>query len=162
MADADPRLDRIVRHMILRSFPRLRRPPITISWGLDDGLLDYVEEPLEHLIRVNDCLRGAPRRVLQGGIAHELCHIDAGLRTGPFQRQLAWQRYFASRWSRTREERGTEYRVIQLGYGPQLLAFLHYARGLGHSFSREHGLLEPEIRRALASISSPAPRPASR
>jgi hypothetical protein len=162
MADAAPPLDRIVRHMILRSFPRLRRPPITISWGLEDGLLDYVEEPLHHSIRVNECLRVAPRRVLEGGIAHELCHIDAGLRTGPFQRQLAWQRYFASRWSRTREERLTEHRVIQLGYGRQLLAFLHYARRLGHSFSREHGLLEPEIRRALAAISSPAPRSASR
>src|SRR5947209_13743819 len=104
MADAAQPLDRIVRHMILRSFPRLRRPPITISWGLEDGLLDYVEEPLHHSIRVNDCLLGAPRRVLEGGIAHELCHIDAGLRTGPFQRQLAWDRYFASRWSRTREE----------------------------------------------------------
>ena len=48
MADAAPPLDRIVRHMILRSIPRLRRPPITISWGLEDGLLD--EESAQALL----------------------------------------------------------------------------------------------------------------
>jgi hypothetical protein len=87
--------------------------------------------------------------VLEGGMAHELCHIDADLRLGRYQREFAWGRYATSRWCRMREERATEVRVIELGYGPQLLAFVCFARRLGYSFAREHGLLYPEIVRGV-------------
>jgi len=83
-------------------------------------------------------------------IAHELCHIDADLRLGVFQRQLAWERYSQSRWYRMREERNTERRVIELGYGECLLELIRYARRLGYSFEREHGLLYAEVLRAEA------------
>jgi hypothetical protein len=151
-ATADRRLNRILRLLIARSFPRLRRLPIAISWGRSESeLLSYMENEGRYCIPVNDCLRPASRLVLEGGIAHELCHIDADVRLGPFQRQLAWDRYLQSRWSRMREERDTERRVIALGYGPHLLAFVRYARRLGHSFSREHGLLYAEISRAVTA-----------
>jgi len=120
-----------------------------ISWDVDCGLLDYNVESDHHHIRVDDCLRGAPRRVLEGGIAHELCHIDADLKMGPYQRELAWSRYARSRWSRMREERATERRVIELGYGPQLLALIRFAHRLGYTFSREDGLLYAEVCRAM-------------
>lgn len=141
-------LRRILRRLRIRAFPRLRRIRLTISWGIDDDLLCYTVQNGEHLIRVNECLRPATTRVLEGGIAHELCHIDADVRLGRYQRELAWQRYSASRWCRMREERATEVRVIELGYGPHLLAFVRFARRLGYSFTKEHGLLYPEIRRA--------------
>jgi hypothetical protein len=143
------RLRQILRRLLVRSFPRLRRIRLTISWGLDDELLCYTVRNGEHLIRVNECLRPAATHVLEGGIAHELCHIDADLRLGRYQRELAWQRYAASRWSRMHEERATEGRVIELGYGPHLLAFVRFARRLGYSFTMEHGLLYPEILRAV-------------
>ena len=125
--------------MVVRAFPRLRRLKLFIEWGAEDDLLFYTVEADRHLIRVNDCLRLAPRRVLEGGIAHELCHIEADRRMGPYQRQLAWNRYCRSRTSRIREERATERRVTELGYGIQLLAFVRFAKRLGYSFSREHG-----------------------
>jgi hypothetical protein len=71
------------------------------------------------------------------------------MRMGRYQRELAWDRYERSRWSRIREEQATERRVLALGYGPQMLAFLRYARRLGYSFSREHGLPYGEIRRSV-------------
>lgn len=141
----DAALNRILRRMIVRSFPRLRRLDIGISWGAEEGLLLYTSEDGRHSIEVNECLRTAPRAVLEGGIAHELCHIDADLRLGAYQRELAWNRYSRLRWSRIREERATEWRVIELGYGAQLLAFVRFARRLGHSFTHEHGLLYQEI-----------------
>jgi hypothetical protein len=103
----------------------------------------------QFLIWVNESLRPAPARVLEGGIAHELCHIDADVRTGPYARRLAWDRYLQSRWCRIREERATERRVLELGYGVQLLAFIQFAHRLGYSFSREHGLLYAEISRSV-------------
>ena len=96
-------------------------------------------------IAVNHCLKEAPRPVLQGGLAHELCHIQADLGLRGYQRDLAWRRYAESRWCRMREERATEERVIALGYGPHLLALMRYAKRFGYSFSREHGLLYAEI-----------------
>lgn len=150
----DPLLSQILRRLIRRSFPRLRRLPLTISWGVDDALLGYTVQGGDHLIQVNDCLRSATQRVLEGGIAHELCHIDADLRMGPYQRELAWRRYGESRWYRMREERTTERRVIELGYGSHLLAFIRFVRRLGYSFTREHGLLIPEIRRAVEARQS--------
>jgi hypothetical protein len=148
--DPASRLRKILRDLIRRSFPNLRRRPITISWDAQCGLLDYTVDSDRHLIRVDDCLRGAPRRVLEGGIAHELCHIDADLQMGEYQRELAWGRYARSRWCRMREERATERRVIELGYGPQLLALIRYGHRLGHSFSREDGLVYAEVYRAIA------------
>jgi hypothetical protein len=127
----------------------LRHICLAISWGLDNDLLCYTVRNGEHLIRVNKFLSPAATRVLEGGIAHELCHIDADLGLGRYQRELAWQRYAASRWWRMREERATEVRVIELGYGPHLLAFVRFARRLGYSFTMEHGLLYSEIRRAV-------------
>jgi len=155
MFTPDERLRQILRTMVRRSFPRLRRRPVTISWGAESELLYYAAEPDHCVIRVNDCLRKAPRPVLEGGIAHELCHIDADLTMGPFQRELAWARYAGSRWSRMREERATERRVVELGYGPQLLELIRFAHRLGYSFSRENGLLYAEVRRAITL--GPAP-----
>src|SRR5438874_1787326 len=83
----------ILRWLIIRSFPRLRRLRLTIFWSVNDELLSYTVQEDHYLIGVNDCLRPAPQRVLEGGIAHELCHIDADLRMGRYQRQLAWSRY---------------------------------------------------------------------
>jgi hypothetical protein len=145
-------LHRILRRMIVRSFPKLRRFPIEIRWGLEtDDLLLYSLERATHLIRVNDALRPAPVVALEGGLAHELCHIDADMAMGRFQRALAWERYARSRWFRTREERATELRVIDLGYGPHLLAFVRFARRIGYTFEREHGLLYAEIARLAIS-----------
>jgi hypothetical protein len=149
--DPGARLRNILRALVRRSFPNLRQRPIAISWAPECGLLDYTVQPDHHLIRVDDCLRKAPRPVLEGGIAHELCHIDADLKMGPYQRELAWSRYARSRWCRMREERATERRVIELGYGPQLLALIRYAHRLGHSFSREDGLLYAEVHRAMVA-----------
>jgi hypothetical protein len=142
-------LHRILRRLIVRSFPRLRRRPLAISWGADEDLLFYSTEGDRHIIQVNDCLRPATPLALEGGIAHELCHIDADLRIGRYQRQLAWESYARSRWYRMHEERATERRVIELGYGRHLLAFVRFAHRLGLRFSKENGLLYPEIRRAL-------------
>jgi hypothetical protein len=146
--DRDSWLNRILHHLILRSFPKLRRRNITIRWGADDELLYYTVHAEQYVIAVNGCLEQAGRRVLEGGIAHELCHIDADLKLGRYQRQLAWNRYSESYWYRMREERATECRVIELGYGTRLLKLIRFARRLGYTFAREHGLFYAEILRA--------------
>ena len=150
----DARLDRILRHMVRRFFPRLRRRAIAIGWGAEDELFFYTADMEQYLIAVNRSLEGAPRRVLEGGIAHELCHIDADLRLGIYPRELAWNRYSASRWYRMRNERATEQQAIALGYGRHLLELIRFAHRLGYTFAREHGLFYAEILRADRSLRS--------
>ena len=156
MPQSDPLLSRLLRRLIARSFPRLRLLGITIAWGGGDDLLYYAVQGGNRLIRVNECLRPASTRALEGGIAHELCHVDADLRLRPYQRELAWARYGSSRWYRMREERAAEMRAIELGYGPNLLTFIRFARKIGYSFSREHGLLYAEILRAMRTPAYPS------
>ena len=149
MLHSDPDLLQILWRLVRRSFPALRRRFITIRWATPDALFYYTADAQHHFIEVNECLRDAPRRVLEGGIAHELCHIDADIGMRPFQRERAWNRYAESRSHRMREERATDQRLIELGYGPQLLALLRFARRIGYTFTPEHGLLDAEIRRAI-------------
>jgi hypothetical protein len=143
----DARLNSILRHMVSRSFPKLRRRAIAIGWGAQDELFYYTADWKEYLIAVNPSLEGAPRRVLEGGIAHELCHIDADLRLGAWSRRLAWDRYLESRWYRMRNEHATERQAIVLGYGCHLMELIRYAHRLGYTFEREHGLFYAEILR---------------
>ena len=146
----DVRLDRILRLLVRRSFPRLRRRPITIGWGAEDELLYYTADAEQYVISVNRSLQDAPRRALEGGIAHELCHIDADLRMGMYSRQLAWNHYLESRWYRMRNEWATERQAIELGYGRELIELIRFTRRLGYRFGREHGLFYSEIVRAEA------------
>ena len=134
--------------MVRRSFPNLRRRAIAIGWGAKDELFYYTADAEQYLIAVNPSLEGAPRRVLEGGIAHELCHIDADLRLGAYSRDLAWNRYSESRWYRMRNEHATERQAIVLGYGCHLMELIRYAHRLGYTFEREHGLFYAEILRA--------------
>jgi hypothetical protein len=146
----DDGLNRILHQMVRRSFPRLRRRAIAIGWGAKDELFYYTADKEQYLVAVSPSLRGAPRRVLEGGIAHELCHIDADLKLGAYPRQLAWNRYSESRWYRMRNERATEHQAIALGYGRHLMELIRFARRLGYTFEREHGLFYAEILRAEA------------
>ncbi len=137
----------ILRRVVATGFPELARLRISIAFEdlSDDDLLYYDIDAGRYRIGVGDCLRAAPRRVLEGGIAHELSHILHDCRLGPFQRKLALENYARSMAYRIRDERRTEMRVIERGFGEHLLTFVQYAKTLGYSFSREHGLLIGEV-----------------
>jgi len=146
---SDPRLDRILRSLIFRSFPTLRRCSVLVQWDVEDDWMCYSVEGRQCTITVSDCLKEASRRVLEGGLAHELCHVEADLRVHGYCRDVAWDRYAESRWYRMREERTVEERVVELGYGPQLLSLIHFIRRSGYRVSRQHGLTRGEIVRLL-------------
>lgn len=140
-------LNCLLRRLIFRSFPSLRRHAILIRWGTQDELLSYSVSGHERLITVSHCLKGARCSALEGGIVHELCHIESELLLGPYQRRLAWELYARSRWCRIREERSVEARAIELGYRDQLLELIRFTRRLGFTFDREHGLSYAEVLR---------------
>jgi hypothetical protein len=140
-------LNSLLRRLMVRSFPRLRRYAILIRWDTQDDLLCYSVTGHERLITVSHCLKEARRGALEGGIVHELCHIETELLLGPYQRHLAWDRYSRSRWCRMREERSVEARAIELGYRNELLELIRFTRRLGFTFDREHGLSYTEVLR---------------
>ena len=141
-AAGEPPITAMLRRLIAKSFPELKPLNLTIAFRRldDDECLRYDCESGRYAISINDFLRAAPRRALEGGIAHELCHLLHDSRLGPLQRRFAYDYYAHSAAYRIRDERATEIRQIERGYGPHLLAFLRYARISGYTFSREHGL----------------------
>jgi hypothetical protein len=146
---SDERLHRILRFLVFRSFPRLRGRSITVAWGSQYELLYSMVSGDGFSVCVNDRLRAAPDRVLEGGLDHKLCHIDAEVKLGPFQRELAWSRYERSQWCRMREERAVERCAVRLGYAVHLLALDRFAHQLGYRFTREDGLLMSELCRLI-------------
>src|SRR5262245_32486424 len=102
-----------------------------------------------YLIGVDNSLRGAPRRVLEGGFADELAHVVRDRRLGPFQLALGYEHYRTRPAYRIRDEQDTDRESIRRGYGPQLLALSLWARARGYTSGREHGLLFGELMRLV-------------
>jgi hypothetical protein len=141
------RLDRILRRLVATAYPELKRLRIAIAFAplADDTLLRYDCADGRFSISVGDLLREAPIRVLEGGIAHELAHLVRDSALAPRLLARAYGRYDRSRFYRARDERATDRLAIERGLGPQLLAFLVYARSRGYRFTPEHGLHTREI-----------------
>src|SRR5689334_2983806 len=147
MARASGSLEMLTRRMIVRSFPELRRLRIGVAYEeLGPGdLLQYYTRRGRFRIAVSPLLSDAPRVAVEGGIAHELAHILRDCRLGPQQRDLAWDRFAASRTYRIKEERATDERAIERGYGRHLLALARFAKRQGITFGAESGLLAREV-----------------
>ena len=145
--DLNARLERILKRLVRRSFPELRRLRIAIGFeDLEPGTcLEYYTLNGRFGIALSPLLRDAPLKALVGGIAHELAHIARDHRLGPLQRDWAFERFASSRTYRFREERATDRRAVERGYGPHLIALARFARKIGIRFERENGLLTSEI-----------------
>jgi hypothetical protein len=141
------RPDPILRIVIRRGFPELAGRHFLIRFGDYDDWMWYDLSGCAFVIGVDNSLAGAPRRVLEGGFAHELAHIVRDLRWRPFQRSLAYQRYEARRAYRIRDEQDTDREAIRRGYGRQLLALMLWGRAHGYTSGREHGLLLADVYR---------------
>ena len=140
----------ILRTVIRRGFPELRAIKIALQFGVYDCWMFY--EPAgrrQFLLGVDVSLASAPRRILEGGFAHELAHIVRDNAYSAGQLELAFERYRTSLAWRIREEREADLEAIRRGFGPQLLALMGYARRRGYVSCREHGMLPGEVYRLL-------------
>jgi hypothetical protein len=148
----DPmRAGSILRILVRRGFPELLGRTFHIRFGNYDDWMWYDLSAEAFVIGVDNSLAGAPRCVLEGGLAHELAHIVRDLRLAPFQRGLAYERYRVNRAYRVRDEQDTDRELIRRGYARQLLALILWARKRGYTSGREHGLLLGEVYRIVRS-----------
>lgn len=141
--------DAILRTLLRRGFPELAGREFEIRFGNFDDWMWYDISGSVFVIGVDNSLRPAPRRVVEGGFAHELAHIARDLRMGPWQRTLAYERYRRSCAYRIRDEAQTDREAIRRGYGRQLLALMLWGRARGYTSGREHGLLLHQVIRLV-------------
>jgi hypothetical protein len=139
----------ILRIVIRRGFPELAGETFHVRLGDYDDWMWYDLSGDAFVIGIDNSLGGAPRRVLEGGFAHELAHIVRDLRMGPFQREIAYERYRLSRAYRIRDEQSTDRELMRRGYGRQLLALILWGRRRGYTSGREHGLLFADVYRLI-------------
>ncbi len=147
MSGVNHSIERVLRRLITRSFPELLRLRIGIAWEeLGPGeCFEYYESGGRFQVAASPRMRGASRRAIEGGLAHELAHIARDTRMGPWQRDRAFERYRRSRKYRMQEERATDRLAVERGYGPHLIELAKQAKRLGITFRREHGLLRREV-----------------
>ena len=143
------RADVILRILIRRGFPELAGKRFRIQSDEYDDWMWYDLCGDAFVIGADNSFRTAPRRVLEGGLAHELAHIVRDRRFGPFQRSLAYARYGLLPSFRVRDEQDTDREAIRRGYGRQLLALMLWARARGYTSGREHGLLLDQVTRLV-------------
>src|SRR5689334_22445657 len=93
-------IESILRQVIRRGFPELRRMRITLAVGEYDDWMYYEpagEGRRNYVIGVDRALFDAPRRAIAGCFAHELAHIVREIRMGRWRLDRAWDLYFSSR-----------------------------------------------------------------
>ena len=139
------RPDVILRIVIRRGFPELAGLRFQIRFGDYDEWMWCDQVGNLWVIGIDKSLGAAPRRVLEGGFAHELAHIVRDLRWRPFQRSLAYEHYRTHRTYRIRDEQRTDLEAMRRGYGRQLLAFMLWGRARGYTSGRECGLLLADV-----------------
>jgi hypothetical protein len=145
-------LEDIRDEIIQEGFPELMDEDVQIAYeNIDDALCAYGELTEEgYYIDVDISLRDAPRRVIEGGVAHELSHILTDRDAGTEDTEA----YRLSKRYRILDERNTDVLTILRGYGPQLLAFLEYSEKKEFPRYKEDGLSMREIRKILSFLST--------
>lgn len=147
---ASLRIHSILRQVIRRGFPELARMTIVLSIGEHADWMSYEavgEGCRSFIIGVDVSLVSASRRVIAGGLAHELAHIVRDSRMRRWQRDRAYSLYLTSQAFRTRDERETDREAIARGYRPELLELMLFGRARGYLWGQEDGLTLPEVHR---------------
>lgn len=140
-------LENIIKTIIKDSFPELMNEDIQIEWkDLKDALMEYGGLSVDGFyIEVDKSLKKANKKVLIGGIAHELCHILEDIKLGKEKSLRSRIAYKISRRYKTLDERNTDLQVIIRGYGKELLEFMKFSIENGYDYYKEDGLSAMEI-----------------
>src|SRR5690242_12104460 len=103
----------ILRSVIRGGFRELAGTKIALRFGDYDCWMYYERAgPRSFNLGVDHSLEAAPRRVLEGGFAHELAHILRDSRLSGCQLDRAFTRYRDSQAWRIRDERNTDLEAI--------------------------------------------------
>lgn len=139
-------LNQIIAEIVPQAFPELAGKKIELEYvRLDDASFDCVSYREHYWIRVDKDMASAPRRVLVGGLAHELCHFILN------KKETVWQalKYKLSKSYRIIVERNTDLETIKRGFGPQLLALARYNETQNDGYDAESGLSAAELENLL-------------
>ncbi|MEA1994321.1 MAG: hypothetical protein U9N35_08025 [Euryarchaeota archaeon] len=136
--------------VIKKGFLELLDEDIQIEYtSLEDALFEYGELSEEgYYIEVDESLKNASQKVIEGGLAHELSHIVIDRDLGDISVETPSEKMF--RRYKTLDERNTDLTVILRGFGSQLLALLKYSENKGFSHYREDGLSIREVEQILS------------
>ena len=142
--------------VIERAFPEVRAVSIITRFHkMPDAYLEFTRlSRKRYLLDVNTSLKNAKRKVILGGMGHEIAHISREISLGPvlsFFDAILYNRF--PRYE-TRDERRTDLLVIERGLCPELLAFLKYANERREDYTAEDGLTVREVESLLRQRAS--------
>lgn len=114
-----------------------------------DAYFSYERNERKYHIEADKKMKKAPLEVVEGGLAHELAHIERDSKLGFFERREDIRKYNDSAEYRKEDERETDMLVIQKGYGKQLLEFIKYHNKRRRKYKKKDGLTKKEIKKLI-------------
>ena len=104
------------------------------------------------LIRLNyEDIHAMNQPARMGLLAHELCHAEVNVGLPPDMQVIQAWLYNFFLWERIAVERDTDARVLEKGYGQQLLALYQYEKERHKEYSSHVGLTVDEVQAALTN-----------
>lgn len=147
-------LKKIRQELVNRAFPELRGVPISENYARleENYMVANLLSTCKYLIEVNPVLRGVDRPIVRGVMCHELVHISDEQAMDVKESQRDCELYENSIAYRLEVERQTDLKVIERGFGNDLLAFLDFAERVDCGVQRGlycYGLSADEVREML-------------
>ncbi len=143
-------LDSCKFEIIERGFPEVRPIIVEVSYKkLKEAYFESDRSSRQkYELDVDVSLRHAPRKVIMGGMSHEIAHIVRDLRFNSLF--LTLERALCNiKWYETWDERQTDILVVKRGLGKELLAFLQYADKRRENYTIQDGLTVRELKQML-------------
>ena len=133
----------VLEEIISKSFPELSKQKIKIRYEKMPSALFAFDGIMNHYhISVDSTLKKASKKLIQGGLVHELCHIVNEMNLSKYMKRNDLKLYGKNSHYRQLDEKNTDLQVIMRGYGSHLLELI--GRG-----KKDEGLTLKEVKKLL-------------
>jgi hypothetical protein len=147
-------IQRLVEILVKQSFPSLKNLKIELELNSSEDYLATATLFSSKKARIRVCrhdIRNMNSDSTVGCIAHELCHLEDSLAKNFFFRAIDDLLYTHNQKWQTMVERRIDTKVIEKGFGKELLALLTYHDQHFKSYNAGDGLTKTEILELIRS-----------
>ncbi|MBU2522941.1 MAG: hypothetical protein KKE23_01470 [Nanoarchaeota archaeon] len=118
-------LRNVLDEIVSNSFPELKKQKINLKYEkLSEYLFNFGGTMNHYWISVESTLKKASKKLIQGGIAHELCHIVNDMNLSKYMKRNDLKLYKKNSRYRQMDERHNDLQVILRGYGIHLIELI--------------------------------------
>ena len=144
-------LSECIQEIVNRGFPELKGVDISANYKkMNDAYFEFARNSRrEYNIDVDKTLKNVKKKVILGGMSHELAHIYRETKMNIFFSWIDSKLYDLFSYYESWDERKTDILVLKRGLGKELLAFLKYADKRREKYNSSDGLTVEELEKII-------------